>query len=228
MRTLAFWCPHSNLTNTSALMKQFILLKEFLSASTQVNATTLQILINLSDVVIYALFSSQPNSPQLIHEDLQQIHLDDMEEMDLRWKIAMLTMRERRFLKNHTEVKLTVNGNWRAAKEEKSRQQEQRKCSRRSVPMETSTSTTWVSCDGLDGYDCGDQADKANYALMASHFQVLTRFVNEHVVENSKVMSSKEEPKVVRKNDEAPIIEEWVSDDEEEDVSWHKTEKKIV
>ncbi|GKG65272.1 hypothetical protein Tco_0673203, partial [Tanacetum coccineum] len=35
---------------------------------------------------------------------------DDMEEMDLRWQIAMLTIRARRFLKN-TGRKLTVNGN---------------------------------------------------------------------------------------------------------------------
>ncbi|GKA53990.1 putative ribonuclease H-like domain-containing protein [Tanacetum coccineum] len=56
-------------------------------------------------------------------------------------------------------------------------------------------------------------------------FTSLDEFVNEPVVENSKAMSSKEEPKVVRKNDDAPIIEEWVSDDEEEDVSQHKTEK---
>ncbi|GJW39381.1 putative reverse transcriptase domain-containing protein [Tanacetum coccineum] len=47
-------------------------------------------------------------------------------------------------------------------------------------------------------------------------------------VENCKAMSSKEEPKVVRKYDDAPSIEEWVSDDEEEDVSHPKTEKKIV
>ncbi|GJR85047.1 putative ribonuclease H-like domain-containing protein [Tanacetum coccineum] len=33
-------------------------------------------------------------------QDLQQIHPDDLEEMDLRWNIAMLTMRVRRFLKN--------------------------------------------------------------------------------------------------------------------------------
>ncbi|GJV49112.1 hypothetical protein Tco_1439324 [Tanacetum coccineum] len=52
----------------------------------------------------------QPNSPQLVHEDFQQIHPDDMEEMDLRWQMAMLTMRARRFLKN-TRRKLTVNGN---------------------------------------------------------------------------------------------------------------------
>ncbi|GJT32389.1 ribonuclease H-like domain-containing protein [Tanacetum coccineum] len=36
----------------------------------------------------------------LDNEDLQQIHPDDLEEMDLRWNIAMLTMRARRFLKN--------------------------------------------------------------------------------------------------------------------------------
>ncbi|GJT04480.1 putative ribonuclease H-like domain-containing protein [Tanacetum coccineum] len=54
--------------------------------------------------------SSQPNSPQLAHEDLQQIHPNDIEEMDLKWQMAMLTMRARRFLKN-TRRKLTVNGN---------------------------------------------------------------------------------------------------------------------
>ncbi|GJX12023.1 putative ribonuclease H-like domain-containing protein [Tanacetum coccineum] len=65
---------------------------------------------NLSDAVICSFFASQPNSPQRAHEDLQQIHPDDMEEMDLRWQIAMLTIRARRFLKN-TGRKLTVNGN---------------------------------------------------------------------------------------------------------------------
>ncbi|GKF35975.1 copia protein [Tanacetum coccineum] len=53
---------------------------------------------------------NQPKSPQLAHEDLQQIYPDDIEEMDLRWQMAMLTIRARRFLKN-TRSKLTVNGN---------------------------------------------------------------------------------------------------------------------
>ncbi|GJY49589.1 hypothetical protein Tco_0439545 [Tanacetum coccineum] len=52
----------------------------------------------------------QPNSPHLAHEDLLQIHPDNIEEMDLRWQMAMLIMRARRFLKN-TGRKLTVNGN---------------------------------------------------------------------------------------------------------------------
>ncbi|GJR37004.1 hypothetical protein Tco_1212688 [Tanacetum coccineum] len=36
----------------------------------------------------------------------------------------------------------------------------------------------------------------------------LDEFVNKHVVKNCKAMSSEEEPKVVRKNDDAPCIEE--------------------
>ncbi|GKB26645.1 hypothetical protein Tco_0866046 [Tanacetum coccineum] len=59
-------------------------------------------------------------------------------------------------------------------------------------------------------------------------FTGLDEFVNEPVVENCKVMSSEEESKVVRKYDDAPSIEEWVSNDEEEDVSQPEIEKKIV
>nr|GFB27424.1 hypothetical protein [Tanacetum cinerariifolium] len=38
----------------------------------------------------------QSTSPQLDNEDLKQIDVDDLEEMDLRWQMAMLTMRARR------------------------------------------------------------------------------------------------------------------------------------
>ncbi|GJR66027.1 hypothetical protein Tco_0012092 [Tanacetum coccineum] len=41
--------------------------------------------------------------------------------------------------------------------------------SRRSMPIETTTSNALISCDGLGGYDWSDQADEGptNYALMA-------------------------------------------------------------
>ncbi|GJV91366.1 hypothetical protein Tco_1539179 [Tanacetum coccineum] len=39
---------------------------------------------NLSDDVIYSFFAIQPSIPQLDNEDLQQIHPNDLEEMDLR------------------------------------------------------------------------------------------------------------------------------------------------
>ncbi|GJR41277.1 hypothetical protein Tco_1216961 [Tanacetum coccineum] len=70
------------------------------TASTQGAADSSTTIENLSDAVIYSFFASQPSIPQLDNEDLQQINPDDLEEMDLRWNIAMLTMRARRFLKN--------------------------------------------------------------------------------------------------------------------------------
>nr|GEW27744.1 hypothetical protein [Tanacetum cinerariifolium] len=59
-------------------------------------------------------------------------------------------------------------------------------------------------------------------------FTSLDKFVNKLVVENCKAKSSEKEPKVDRKNDDAPIIKECVSDNEEEDVSHPKIEKKTV
>nr|GFB15877.1 hypothetical protein [Tanacetum cinerariifolium] len=56
-------------------------------------------------------------------------------------------------------------------------------------------------------------------------FTGLDEFVNKPVVENYKAKSSEEEPKVVRKNDDALIIEEWMSNNKEEDVSQPKIEK---
>ncbi|GKG31731.1 hypothetical protein Tco_0426681, partial [Tanacetum coccineum] len=69
-----------------------------------------------------------------------------MKEMDLRWKMDMLTMRARRAPRN---------------------QDNKNKESLRSVHVETSTLTALVSCDGLGGYDWSDQAEEGpNYALM--------------------------------------------------------------
>ncbi|GKD78771.1 hypothetical protein Tco_1341392 [Tanacetum coccineum] len=50
----------------------------------------------------------------------------------------------------------------------------------------------------------------------------LDEFVNKPIVENRK--SDEEVSKVVRKFDDSLIIEDWVSDDEEEDVSQPKIE----
>ncbi|GKE39599.1 hypothetical protein Tco_1463004, partial [Tanacetum coccineum] len=38
---------------------------------------------NLSDATVYAFLGNQPNGSQLVHEDLEQIHEDGLEEMDL-------------------------------------------------------------------------------------------------------------------------------------------------
>nr|GEZ85171.1 ribonuclease H-like domain-containing protein [Tanacetum cinerariifolium] len=54
---------------------------------------------NLSDTIVYAFLANQLNGSHLVHEDLEQIHEDDMEEMDLKWQLALLSMRAKRFFK---------------------------------------------------------------------------------------------------------------------------------
>ncbi|GJW46672.1 hypothetical protein Tco_0078318, partial [Tanacetum coccineum] len=65
-------------------------------ASTQVSTASTQVsTANLSDDTVYAFLASQPNGSQLVYEDLEQIHEDDIEEMDLKWQLALLSMRTR-------------------------------------------------------------------------------------------------------------------------------------
>ncbi|GKA53765.1 putative ribonuclease H-like domain-containing protein [Tanacetum coccineum] len=125
------------------------------------------------------------NNPQGVEPEVK----DDMEEIDLRWQMAMLTMRAKRFLKN-TGRKLTVNGNetigfdkskvecynchkrghfareYRAPRNQDNKNKES---SRRSVHVETSTSTALVSIDWYWWYELEviRQMRGPNYALMA-------------------------------------------------------------
>ncbi|GJY23563.1 ribonuclease H-like domain-containing protein [Tanacetum coccineum] len=308
------------------------------TASTQVNAANFTNIDNLSDAVICAFFSSQLNSPQLIHEDLQQIHLDNIFDKS---KVECYNCHK----KGHFA---------RECRAPRNQDNKNKESSKRSVPVVTSTSIALVSCDGLGGYDWSNQAEEGpNYTLMAfsssspdskvsndsicyktglesvveklevykvnesiylqdikglkfeihigeitirelrkkleivqkekdgiqlnvDKFELASKslnkliecqivdnfknglgyenynvvpppntrnfmppipdlsfigldgFVNKPLVENCKAMSSEEEPKVVRKNDDALCIKEWVLDDEEENVSQPKIKKKIV
>ncbi|GJU18360.1 ribonuclease H-like domain-containing protein [Tanacetum coccineum] len=298
--------------------------------STQVSATNSTNVDNLSNVVICAFL--------LVNQ------------------MAMLTMRARRFLKN-TGRKVTINGNetigFDKSKVEcynchkrghfskecrtlRNQENKNRESTRRSVPVETTTSNGLILCDGLGDYDWSDQSEEGptNFALMAysstsSNSEVSTdsnysssclenvkiikeqneqllkdlrtsklntiayktglesvearllvykknesvykedikllkclgynvvpppytgnfmplkhdlsgleEFVNEpivneptvkkSVVETSEAKASADKPKVVRKNNKAPIIKDWVSDSKEEDMPQAKKEKKTV
>ncbi|GKD06222.1 putative ribonuclease H-like domain-containing protein [Tanacetum coccineum] len=52
-----------------------------------------------TDDLMYSFFANQSNGPQLDHEDLEQINEYDLEEMDLKWQVAMISMRLKKFYK---------------------------------------------------------------------------------------------------------------------------------
>ncbi|GJV13220.1 hypothetical protein Tco_1354761, partial [Tanacetum coccineum] len=112
----------------------------------------------MSDVMIYSFFANQSKNPQLNNEDLQQIDVDDLEEMDLKWQMAMLTMRARRFL-NKTGRKINTNGS-----ETIGFNNSKVEC----YNLETTETKALVAQDRL-GYDWSDQAEEGpiNFALMA-------------------------------------------------------------
>ncbi|GJZ87984.1 putative ribonuclease H-like domain-containing protein [Tanacetum coccineum] len=121
-------------------------------ASTQVSTASTQVsTANLSDDTVYAFLASQPNMSQLVHEDLEQIHKDDLEEMDLKWQLALLSMKIRRGTRNQ---------------DSRNRNQDN---SRRTVNVEETSSKAMLAIDGA-GFDWSYMADDevpTNMALMA-------------------------------------------------------------
>ncbi|GKD33075.1 hypothetical protein Tco_1248584 [Tanacetum coccineum] len=80
------------------------------TASTNVStASTNECTASLSDATIYAFLANQQNRSQVVHEDLEQIHKDDLEEMDLKWQLALLSLKERKFYQR-TGKKIIING----------------------------------------------------------------------------------------------------------------------
>ncbi|GJQ92781.1 ribonuclease H-like domain-containing protein [Tanacetum coccineum] len=177
-----------------------------------INAANSTNIDNLSDAVICAFFTSQPNSHQLVHKGLQQL-VNGNETIGFDKSIVEC-------YNCHKRGHFT-----RECRAPRNQDNKNKEISRRSVPVETTTSTSLVSCDGLGGYDWSDQEKEGpNYALMA--YSSLSSnsemsFFNKPVVENRK--SDEEVSKVVRKFDDSLIIEDWVSDCEEENMSQTKT-----
>ncbi|GKF97621.1 ribonuclease H-like domain-containing protein, partial [Tanacetum coccineum] len=128
----------------------------------------------LSDATIYTYLATQPNGSQVVHEDLDQIHEDDLDEIDLKWQLALLSMKAKKFYQR-TGKKIIINGNDTAGYDKKKvqcfnchklghfardcrnpRSQENRNrsqdSSRRTVNMEESSSKAMLAINGI-GFD---------------------------------------------------------------------------
>ncbi|GKD01787.1 hypothetical protein Tco_1172061, partial [Tanacetum coccineum] len=110
-------------------------------ASTQVSTASTQVsTANLSNDTVYTFFASQPNGSQLVYEDLEQIHEDDIEEMDLKWQLALLSMSTRRGPRNQDNRNMNQD------------------ISKRTVNMEEISSKAMLAIDGA-GFDWSYMAD---------------------------------------------------------------------
>nr|GEW27520.1 putative ribonuclease H-like domain-containing protein [Tanacetum cinerariifolium] len=52
-----------------------------------------------SDEVIHSFFANQSSAPQLDYDDLENINDDDIGEIDLKWQVALISMRIKKFHK---------------------------------------------------------------------------------------------------------------------------------
>nr|GEW78891.1 xylulose kinase-1 [Tanacetum cinerariifolium] len=52
-----------------------------------------------TDDLVYSFFANQSSGLQLDHEDLEQVDEFDLEEMDLKWQVAMISTRLKKFYK---------------------------------------------------------------------------------------------------------------------------------
>ncbi|GKA20374.1 putative ribonuclease H-like domain-containing protein [Tanacetum coccineum] len=176
-------------------------------ASTQVSTASTQVsTANLNDDTVYAFLASQPNGSQLVYKNLEQIHEDDIEEIDLKWQLQLLSMRTRRFFQK-TRRNITISGSdtagyakskvecfnyhklghftreCRGTRNQDSRNRNQ-DSSRRTVNVEETSSKAMLAIDGA-GFDWSYMADDevpTNMALMAFQTQRGLAFVEEKLV----------------------------------------------
>ncbi|GJU09484.1 retrovirus-related pol polyprotein from transposon TNT 1-94 [Tanacetum coccineum] len=84
---------------------------EVSTVSPNFNTTSPQVsTANFSDNVVYAFMVENLNGSNLLQQDLEQIHEDDLEAIDLKWQLSLLSMRAKRYFQR-TGKKIFINAN---------------------------------------------------------------------------------------------------------------------
>ncbi|GJX27068.1 ribonuclease H-like domain-containing protein [Tanacetum coccineum] len=164
------------------------------TASTQGAADSSTTVENLSDAVIYSFFASQPSIPQLDNEDLQQINPDDLEEIDLSQKKVQQILLHAIFFKSSSFF-CTLSNSF---------------CSTEILRYEIMN-----KCKTGLGYNAVPPPYTGNFVPPKSNlvypslddFVDVNESVSESVVEKPIVETN--EPETARKENGAPIIEDW-------------------
>ncbi|GJW12296.1 ribonuclease H-like domain-containing protein [Tanacetum coccineum] len=178
----------------------------FLSSSSTNSATRV---VNTTPGVNTASTQGAADSSTTVENlNLQQIHPNDLEKIDLRWNIAMLTIRARRFLKN-TRRKLDMDNKERIGfdkskvecfnchkrehfarecKAPRNQDNKNKEPTRRTMLVEETTLNALLTqCDGF-GYDWSDQAEEGptNFALIAYSSTSSSSSTNSEIVDKCK------------------------------------------
>ncbi|GKE48514.1 putative ribonuclease H-like domain-containing protein [Tanacetum coccineum] len=84
---------------------------EVSTASPDVNTASPQVsTTSFSDSDVYAFMVENPSGSNILQQDLEQIHEDDLEAMDLKWQLSLINMREKRYYQR-TGKKIFINAN---------------------------------------------------------------------------------------------------------------------
>nr|GEW09320.1 putative ribonuclease H-like domain-containing protein [Tanacetum cinerariifolium] len=124
---------------------------------------------NFSDNVVYAFTVENPNGSNLLQQDLVQIHEDDLEAMDLRWQLSLLSIRAKGyFQKAGKKIFINANDTARAQRDQDGRFRNQDN-PRKQGNNEDTSSKAMLAKDGV-GFDWSDMAEEqvqTNMYLMA-------------------------------------------------------------
>nr|GEV78238.1 putative ribonuclease H-like domain-containing protein [Tanacetum cinerariifolium] len=189
-----------------------------------------------ADDVMFSFFTNQSNASQLDYEDLEQIDTDDLKEMDLKWQVAMLTMRifqSEEELTNfalmaHTSSLDFETGLGYDGHVNKSEVLNNVVDSCESDGEDNQLNDVFKKSEGYHAvpppYTRNYMPPRANLSFVGLDNSVFKSKVSENIISVPKIETnasktskdSLEKPKTVMSS--APIIEDWESDSEDENV----------
>ncbi|GJX30145.1 hypothetical protein Tco_0238224 [Tanacetum coccineum] len=109
-----------------------------------------------ADELTYSFFANQSSGPQLDHEDLEQLDEFDLEEIDLKSQVAMISIRLKKFYKKTDSRRRDAWNTRNKAKEN----------GRRFGKQEEPKALVTLDGDGVD-WTSHSEDEQENYALMA-------------------------------------------------------------